>query len=79
MNLKIFEDVHLSEAILRAVRDEGYRQSSFCDEILMVREIEKLIQGKIPRVGVSTRPVQWRRISSISRFGSGGRSGRFNR
>jgi ATP-dependent RNA helicase RhlE len=26
MNLKMFEDFHLSEAILRAVRDEGYRQ-----------------------------------------------------
>jgi ATP-dependent RNA helicase RhlE len=26
MNLKRFEDFHLSEAILRAVRDEGYRQ-----------------------------------------------------
>ena len=26
MNLKMFEDFHLSEAILRAVRDEGYQQ-----------------------------------------------------
>src|SRR5438105_5542125 len=26
MNLKMFEDFHLSEAVLRAVRDEGYRQ-----------------------------------------------------
>src|SRR5712691_4901743 len=26
MNLKMFEDFHLSEAILRAIRDEGYRQ-----------------------------------------------------
>jgi ATP-dependent RNA helicase RhlE len=26
MNLKMFEDFHLDEAILRAVRDEGYRQ-----------------------------------------------------
>jgi ATP-dependent RNA helicase RhlE len=26
MNLKMFEDFHFSEAILRAVRDEGYRQ-----------------------------------------------------
>src|SRR4029079_12921514 len=26
MNLKMFEDFHLSEPILRAVRDEGYRQ-----------------------------------------------------
>jgi ATP-dependent RNA helicase RhlE len=26
MNLKMFEDFHLSEAVVRAVRDEGYRQ-----------------------------------------------------
>src|ERR1041384_6212109 len=26
MNLKMFEDFHLSEAIVRAVREEGYRQ-----------------------------------------------------
>ncbi len=26
MNTKMFEDFHLSEALLRAIRDEGYRQ-----------------------------------------------------
>jgi ATP-dependent RNA helicase RhlE len=42
MNLKMFEDFHLSEAILRAVRDEGYRQPTDIQRAA----IPEILEGK---------------------------------
>src|SRR5881296_2035062 len=42
MNLKMFEDFHLSEAILRAIRDEGYRQPTDIQRAA----IQEILAGK---------------------------------
>jgi hypothetical protein len=43
MNMKMFEDFHLSEAILRAVRDEGYRQPTDIQRAA----IPEILAGKV--------------------------------